>query len=122
MRVSETEFDDSVRHNLVKTTLEAAYKGRIKNLPLAVQRDRKNKDLVTWSASDTVLGKYAKGEHANFKLLAEHKVVKLETGTGNLDEPGITCAVVRDLNTHEEKRITASVGFLLLAVRELSDS
>lgn len=106
LKVSEDQFNDSIRHNLVKNTLEQSYAGRIKNLPLAVQRDRKNKDLVTWSGSDTVLGKYAKGD-ANFKLLAEHKVVKLEVGADNLDDSGIQHVVVRDLNTHEEKQIQA---------------
>ncbi|CAE6528111.1 unnamed protein product [Rhizoctonia solani] len=82
LNVNSNEYDKSIRHNLVKDVLAKAYPGkseegieRVKNLPLAVKRNE-NPAYVTWSGSDTVLGKkYAEQKDDRFTLLAEHKLV-----------------------------------------------
>ncbi|CCO27173.1 hypothetical protein BN14_01208 [Rhizoctonia solani AG-1 IB] len=65
LNVNLNEYDDSVRHTLVREILKKEYPGQIENhdvvtnLPLAVKRNKKNPAYVTWSGSDTVLGKYS---------------------------------------------------------------
>jgi len=76
VKTNLTAFDNSIRHNVVKDTLNDAYKndpGRVfKNLPLAVERRTDNPEYVTWTGSDTVLGDLAvPGKNPRFTLKAE---------------------------------------------------
>ncbi|QRW08111.1 GMC oxidoreductase [Ceratobasidium sp. AG-Ba] len=101
LNVNENEYDESIRHNLVKDVLTKVYgPERVKNLPLAVKR-RENKEFVTWSGVDTVLGRWATEQDPRFVLKAETRVTKLI-----LDPvPGprkVVGALCRDLNTHED--------------------
>ncbi|ELU37653.1 GMC oxidoreductase domain-containing protein [Rhizoctonia solani AG-1 IA] len=88
LQVRDDQYDDQIRHIKVKKHLEESYdfKGRIRDLPLAVKRDENH--CVTFGGPNTILGKWA--EPANcctdpdckknclFSLRAEHKVIKLK--------------------------------------------
>lgn len=107
LNVHDDQYDNSIRHHIVKSALSEAYgKGRVKSLPLAVQRNKQNPEFVTWSGTNTVLGEYA----SKIELRSETRVTRLvRKAIGNKIE-GALC---RDLRTHEDFLITAKVCFLL---------
>lgn len=82
LRTSRTQFDDSIRHQLVKDKLGLAIaemfpgKGReILSLPLACKRSEVNPDFVEWTATDTILGETVKDP--KFRLLSSHQCTKV---------------------------------------------
>ncbi|KAF3903262.1 hypothetical protein ABW20_dc0107192 [Dactylellina cionopaga] len=94
-----TEFDDSVRHNLVKKLLQTAFKGErtFSSIPLAC----KNVDgKIVWSSASTVLDNTSKSE--NFTLLPQHICKKL-----NKVGSAVISAEIYDLSTHTTKTVKA---------------
>ncbi|KAG8733576.1 Pyranose 2-oxidase [Ceratobasidium sp. 423] len=109
--VNLDQYDHSVRHNLVRGVLAKAYPGQrdghdiVTNLPLAVKRNP-NPDYVTWSGTDTVLGKYADLKDKRLTLLPEHKLFGfIREGDKNLEQlymgtGPIQFAYVKDLKSN----------------------
>ena len=63
LKLSHTLFEDSIRNTVVKNVLKETYptltrnnKYPPQNLPLAGERRAEDKEFVTWSGSNTVLG------------------------------------------------------------------
>lgn len=105
--VHPDQFDNSIRHNVVKKVLQDTFQTRgVTNIPLAVKRRSDNPDYVTWSGSNTVLGEQVK----NINLHTETRVTKLRF---NLAAGKIDCATVRDLNTDKDKVVIAKVWGVL---------
>ncbi|KAK0479020.1 pyranose 2-oxidase [Armillaria luteobubalina] len=82
LNVHNDQFDESIRHDVVKSALTDAFASdatrNVTNLPLAAERRSDNKAYVHWSGADTVLGEeLSSGTHPRFKLLTETKVVQL---------------------------------------------
>lgn len=82
LNVHTDQFDESIRHDVVKNTLTDAFASdptrNVVNLPLAAERRSDNKAYVHWSGADTVLGEeISNGTHPRFKLLTETKVAQL---------------------------------------------
>lgn len=78
-------FDDSMRHTIVRETLEGEFKElpeghRVGNLPLAVERRKDNPKLVHWSGTDNVFGPLADGEQdaEPFILKEQHQCLRLQ--------------------------------------------
>jgi pyranose oxidase len=95
------EFDMSIRHQLVRDTLQAEFSELpepygVQNLPLAVERRKDNPEFVRWSGSDTVLGPLADGhqDEEPFILREQHRCEKL---VQSKDGASIDHAVVQDL-------------------------
>lgn len=112
LNVHEHEYDGSIRHTVVKETLEKALGPTrdVQSLHLAVKRREDNPAFVTWTGSDTVLGDAAKDPR--FTLLTETKVTKI-----CVDKSGETvCAKIKDLRTQVTKYVFAKVR---LACRSL---
>ncbi|KAF8608600.1 pyranose oxidase [Ceratobasidium sp. AG-I] len=118
LNVHDDQYDNSIRHNIVKNALEKHYGPERKNkdapesknkdapervvesLPLAVKRRDDNPDLVIWSGTDTILKEYA----AKVDLRPETRVTRLSLAelTHNID--GALC---RNLVTKEEYWVRA---------------
>jgi pyranose oxidase len=99
---SSTEFDMSIRHQLVKHVLQNAYSGTKRmftSLPLAVARDKKIPDCITWSSSATVFGHITKTPTQDgsrlFTLMPDHACEVLERDSTN---GNITGAAIQDLH------------------------
>ena len=59
-----TVFDDSIRHMVVKNTITSLFPDRSpQSMPMAVQRNPYNPDLVVWTGPDVVLGHHLLEEH-----------------------------------------------------------
>ncbi|EPS41152.1 hypothetical protein H072_4991 [Dactylellina haptotyla CBS 200.50] len=94
-----TEFDDSVRHNLVKAALEDAFSENrtFSSIPLAC----KNVDgKVVWSSSSTVLDSTTQNEL--FTLLPQHICKKL-----NKVGSAVVSAEIYDIVSGESKTVKA---------------
>ena len=108
LNIHPNEYDQSIRHNLVRKGLTEAlapHPGRtFTNIPLAVQRRVDNPDFVTWTGTDTVLGEW----NDKFELLTETRVTQIGiiSDTGNQ----IGYALLRDLNTNNDRLVMAKVG------------
>lgn len=106
------EFDDSIRHNIVRDVLAAEYREltepyRVQNLPLAVQRRADQPEFVTWTGTDTVFGPLLDGplDREPFILRAEHRcnrLVPTDAGTS------IAYAEVQDLARWRTLRVRAN--------------
>jgi pyranose oxidase len=73
--ITDTAFDHSVRHHVVKDALSRAHPDReFVNLPLACQRNAINQDYVQWTCSATIMGDLADPRYAggNFELRSHH--------------------------------------------------
>ncbi|KAK0184371.1 pyranose 2-oxidase [Armillaria mellea] len=103
LNVHTDQFDESIRHDVVKNTLANAFASdstrNVANLPLAAERRSDNKAYVHWSGADTVLGEeLSSGTHPRFKLLTETKVARLfYPGTNE-----IGAAVIHDLKADRD--------------------
>jgi pyranose oxidase len=107
-------FEHSVRHQLVREALVAAYPDlpkpyHVQSLPLAVERRRDNPDMVRWSGADTVLGPLADATHdsasgGTFELRPHHHCQRL---VRSHDGSHIEYAEVRDLDNWRTLRIEA---------------
>ncbi|KAF8867769.1 hypothetical protein CPB85DRAFT_105397 [Mucidula mucida] len=93
LNVHPDQYDGSIRHEVVKSTLKTALGKRdVENLPLAVERRKDNPAYVTWSGPNTVLGDAVKNDR--FHLWSEARVTKV------IEREGMAKAVlVRDLAT-----------------------
>jgi pyranose oxidase len=106
------EFDDSVRHNVVRDALQAEYTElaepyQVQNLPLAVQRRTDQPEFVTWTGTDTVFGPLLDGplDREPFILRAEHRCNRLVTTDGGAS---IAYAEVQDLAGWRQVRVKAN--------------
>ncbi|KAF9230889.1 pyranose 2-oxidase [Melanogaster broomeanus] len=99
LNIHENEYDESIRHRVVRSTLQKALgESNVKNMPLAVQRRTDNKRYVTWSGTNTVLGDVV--TNPNFTLWAEHRLTKVY---GHPFSNGvISGALVRNLNSDRD--------------------
>ena len=101
LNVHNDQYDDSIRHTVVKEALQAAYPDRgIAALPLAVERRQDNPTYVTWSGSNTVLGDAAKSDR--FTLSPETRVTEIVHFEGKC-----VGVLVRDLRTDMDRFVFA---------------
>ncbi|KAH6988139.1 hypothetical protein BKA56DRAFT_578416 [Ilyonectria sp. MPI-CAGE-AT-0026] len=104
---NSTSFDDSIRQQLVKSTLEGAYEKReMLSMPLACKRSEKNKEYIEWACSATILGDLANPRYSGdlFEIRANTQCVKLQLD----DNDGqVAWAVVKDLMSNEKYKIKA---------------
>ncbi len=57
LRLSTDVFNDSIRHYVVKTTISTLLPDRqVQDMPLAVQKNAHNEDLVNWVGPNMILG------------------------------------------------------------------
>ncbi|KAF8422789.1 pyranose 2-oxidase [Boletus edulis BED1] len=107
LKVDSHQFDNSVRHTVVKKALIAHIdSARVKNLPLAVKRRKDNPHFVTWSATDTVFGNTVN----KLQLLAEHRVTKV---VGVKTAPGdVKGVLLRDLKEDKDRVVRAKAIIL----------
>lgn len=105
LNVNSDQYDGSIRHEVVKSTLVTALgqpRG-VKSLPLAVERRKENPAYVTWSGTDTVLGEAV--HNPRFRLWPEARVTKVYPSV-----PGEVGAVlVRDLAKNADVLVLAKV-------------
>ncbi len=78
------QFDDSVRHTVVKETLQQEFSDLpepygVQNLPLGVERRKDNPEFVHWTGTDHVLGPLADGhqDEEPFILKEQHRCGRL---------------------------------------------
>ncbi|ETS86185.1 hypothetical protein PFICI_00013 [Pestalotiopsis fici W106-1] len=79
-RTTDTAFDHSIRHQLVKESLTQAHRDRkFANLPLACERNPFDPDRVQWTGPASILGKLADPHlhGGNFELKSRHCCRKL---------------------------------------------
>ncbi|RGP59363.1 pyranose 2-oxidase [Fusarium longipes] len=77
---NKDSFEDSIRQQLVKDTLSKAFQDReMQSMPLACQRNVKNKSYVEWSCTATILGDYAdpRSTDRSFEIRPNTQCVKL---------------------------------------------
>lgn len=107
LNIHSNEYDESIRHNLVKKGLTEAFMqfpGRtFQNIPLAVKRRLDNPEYVTWTGTDTILGEW----NDTFTLLMETRVTRVVVDKNG--GPPIMCALLRNLNTDKDRIIVAKV-------------
>lgn len=109
LNVHNDQYEDSIRHTVVKETVYNALKVGDKNprevqsLPLAVERRAENKDYVTWTGCDTVLGKIV--DDPRFELWDETRVTQLLSRKNT--PTTVVGAKVRSLKTNEDMIIVA---------------
>ncbi|PBK97966.1 hypothetical protein ARMGADRAFT_1076421 [Armillaria gallica] len=89
--VNGDQFDESIRHSVVKSTLADALKGtrEVRSIPLAARRRSENKKFVTWSGSNTT------------------RVTRLARDPANPSR--IVAAVCRNLKTDHDILVVAKV-------------
>ena len=118
VKTNDTVFDNmkSIRHELVKKTLNAAFsdKGKsFKSMPLACEevRGRNGRHLIRWSSSSTIFGDLVqpnKPEKEDFELWPEHLCTQLVLKHGNNTiDNNIDHALVKDLLTEKITKINA---------------
>lgn len=124
LKVGETQFNASVRQDLIKEALKnsAVTTGRIvKSLPLAVERiNRPHHDgsYLVWTGTDTVLGDVETKNADRFELLEETLVKQIGLGKAHNHcacschhhEETIEHAVLSNLKTGQHRNISAKVG------------
>jgi pyranose oxidase len=101
-----TQFENSIRQQLVKRTLQDAYqaeKRAFKSMPLACQRSIDNPDWVQWSSSSTIFGQITSGNKL-FRLWPENQCIKVLRDSATGDIKG---AIVEDLRLKKKKLIMA---------------
>lgn len=77
---TNTAFDHSIRHQLVKDTLTRLHTAReFVSLPLACQRSDYNPEYVQWTGTATILGDLADPKYngGNFELKTQHCCTRL---------------------------------------------
>ncbi|KAJ7107339.1 putative pyranose oxidase [Mycena epipterygia] len=104
---SETEFDHSIRHNVVLEALQKAYPDRgVKNLPLACHRLFEQSPYIHWhSAADVYGDMFTNREKENkqgvkrgyFKILANTRCTRFVLDTSAPDGHKIGLVEVQDL-------------------------
>ncbi|EJD34922.1 putative pyranose oxidase [Auricularia subglabra TFB-10046 SS5] len=113
IKTGDTQFSESIRHNLVLETLQAAYSGQreFQQIPLAAER--KSARFVEWSSAHTVFdlenrpnASDAKGRFNLFPAVMCERVLR---DAGNTK---VTEIELRDLYTGDLHRIKADVFVL----------
>ena len=100
-RTTNTAFDHSIHHELVRDTLRKANKGReFVSMPLACQRSIRNPDYVEWTSTATILGDLAdpKYDSSNFEFKAQHCCTRLHIDAASRHVVG---AELKNLLTNE---------------------
>ncbi|KAK0244476.1 pyranose 2-oxidase [Armillaria nabsnona] len=108
--VNGDQFDESIRHRVVKSTLTDALKGsrEVRSIPLAARRCSENKKFVTWSGSNTVLSEdLSTNKNRRFTLSPETRVTRLARDPANPSR--IVAAVCRNLKTARNILVVAKV-------------
>ncbi|MDQ4144631.1 MAG: pyranose oxidase [Actinomycetota bacterium] len=84
LNTHKNEFDDSVRHTIVKETLQSEFSELpdpygVQNLPLGVERRKDNPEFVHWTGTDHVFGPLADGHQdaEPFILMEQHRCGRL---------------------------------------------
>ncbi|KAF8322483.1 pyranose 2-oxidase [Clavulina sp. PMI_390] len=105
LNVHSNEYDFSIRHTVVKETLEKNLpkERKVGNLPLAVERRKDNPEFVTWTGPNTVLGDTV--HSPKFDLRPEHRVTKLVYDRNKPDR--IKGVLVRDLANDRDFLVVA---------------
>ncbi|KAK0222089.1 pyranose 2-oxidase [Armillaria fumosa] len=106
--VNRDQFDESIRHRVVKNTLTDALKGtrEVRSISLAARRRSENKKFVTWSGSNTVLGEdLSTNKNSRFTLSPETRVTRLVHDPANPSK--IVAAVCRNLKTDRDILVCA---------------
>jgi pyranose oxidase len=117
---TDTAFDHSIRHQLVKEILIRAHKGRhFMNLPLACNRSIHNPEYVRWTSTATILGKYSDPKYGGgrFELKAQHCCTRLLIDSVSKQ---VVAAELTDLLTNEvilakAKKYVLCAGAILTA-------
>ncbi|KIM30732.1 pyranose oxidase [Serendipita vermifera MAFF 305830] len=108
LKVKTDQYDTSIRHRLVKKTLQDALgpdRG-VDSLPLGVTRNTGNPEFVTWTATDTIFDKWS--SDPRFTLLTESRVTELHADPSNTEAIG--GALIRDLkSTNDDIYVKAKV-------------
>lgn len=108
LNVHSDQYDDSIRHTVVKEALKQLPRTRgVGNLPLGVKRRADNPLYVTWTGCDTILGDAVKSPR--FTLLTEKRVTQIVPST--IDPKKVGAAIVRDLNTNDDIMVIAKVRY-----------
>ena len=104
LNVHENEFDGSIRHREVKKFLQGKFPDRkIQNIPLAVERGE-NREFVTWTGADTVLGDAIKSNRLTIRM--ETRVTAVAKG----DDPSrVGAALLRDIRSDNDDVVAAKV-------------
>jgi pyranose oxidase len=106
LNVHNDQYDDSIRHTVVKDTLQPLAKSRgVTSLPLGVERRTDNPEYVTWTGSNTILGNVPKDPR--FTLVTEMRVTELIAST--IDPKQVDAVLVRNLNTNDDELVIAKV-------------
>ncbi|CCO29701.1 hypothetical protein BN14_03719 [Rhizoctonia solani AG-1 IB] len=86
LKVRDDQYNNEIRHILVKLWLEKSreFEGRVRNLPLAVERSKEQQEVVTFAGPNTILGDWAGPgnfctnsdceKHCRFSLRSDHRV------------------------------------------------
>ncbi|KAK0503731.1 pyranose 2-oxidase [Armillaria luteobubalina] len=101
--VNGDQFDESIRHHVIESTLADAVEGtrEVRSTPLAARRCPENKKFVTWSGSNTVLGEdLSTNKNSRFTLSPETRVTRLVRDP--FDPSKIVAAVCRNLKTDRD--------------------
>jgi hypothetical protein len=77
----------------------------VDNLPLAVTRNARNPEFVTWTGTDTIFDKYS--ADPRFTLLTESRVTRLHSSSAASST--IACVVIRDMPTDDDFVVIAKV-------------
>lgn len=107
-RTNNTSFDESIRQQLVKRTLEAAFPDRnILSMPLACKRSEDNQDFVEWTCSATILGDLSEAGKYNhlFRIWPNTQCIQL--GRENGGKRKVVAALVKDILTGKRSVIRA---------------
>jgi hypothetical protein len=111
LNVHDNQYDDSIRHTVVKETVLKAFPNRgVGSLPLGVKRNTDNKQFVTWTGTDTILGDSVTKFKERFTLSSETRVTKFIPDSRNPNK--ITGALVRDLKKNKDYLVTAKVRLI----------
>ncbi|KAI0265047.1 pyranose 2-oxidase [Gloeopeniophorella convolvens] len=112
LKTNDTSYDHSIRHTVVKEALQKGYGvGReVASLPLALNlRRTDNSDFVTWTGSNTILGKLAEpGYKGNFTLRVSLTCFFFyDVSGGNVNQ--ICGAYLRDLKDNKPIIVRAKI-------------
>lgn len=117
---TDTAFDYSIRHHLVKNTLVRAHKNReIVNLPLACQRGTHNLEYLQWTGSATILGDIADPKYSggNFELKSQHQCTRLlmDGASKHIVGAELTNLLTREVILAKAKKYIICAGAVLTA-------
>lgn len=113
LNTHHNEFDNFIRHTMVRETLQAEFKElaapyNVQNLPLAVERRKDNPDFVHWTGTDTVFGPLADMplNKDPFILKEQHRCSRL---VPSADGSRIEYAEIQDLTQWQTLEVRANL-------------